>query len=64
MPLCPSLKSSARKGTTRLSKPSKMSVFTPRSCASSTITTEYFRNNKSVRISLNRMPSVMNFKRV
>ena len=64
IPARPSRNSSARRGTTRLSNPSRMSVFTPRSCASSTITTEYLRNSRSVRISRSRMPSVMNFKRV
>ena len=56
-----SRKSSARNGTTLDKSPSKMSVFTPRSCASSITTTEYFLRSKSLCISFKSTPSVMNF---
>ena len=49
---------------TRDNKPMRTSVLTPRSCASSTITTLYLDSRKSVAISRKRTPSVMNLTQV
>lgn len=56
----PSFHSSSRRRTTLLSTPIKISVLTLRSCASSTMMTEYLLSEKSLASSRNKTPSVMN----